>query len=346
MTKEAEYYNLLHAHSTHAQAHGHHSHAKAAERHAKIPVTVIGGFLGAGKTTLVNHLVSQSADHPVDVLLREYSELSIDDQLIQIDPKRMHTFPGISLHYDPQIMLYGFMDRLHENGGDQIEHLLLETSGLDEPEYLARLFMLPKIRDKYQLACNIVLVDAEFAHLNLAEYAIATEQLAYADVILINKVDLVRSKEVKKLARRFAGVNGLADIYKTQFARIDLDKIGRKDTYEQLNKINPSKKNIKRSNMQSIQTVSLVEKRPMDKKKTNAWLDQLFRDESIKLLRSKGMFHFANSDYRFEFQAVRTSFHSKADQVWRENEERKSTVVLIGEGLDVQLLQKQFAQCV
>ena len=100
------------------------------------------------------------------------------------------------------------------------------------------------------------------------------------------------------------------------------------------------------SPMDQIKTVALTETKPMDKEKINRWLDIIFRDKSMKLLRSKGFFYFAGSDYKFEFQGVRTSFHSKADRQWEEGEQRKSTVVFIGEGLDESRLKQEFSECV
>jgi len=343
--KETEYYNLLHGHSTAAGPHRHHQ--KVEHIKEKISVTVIGGFLGSGKTSLVNHIVAHSLDSPVDVLVREYGEMPIDDMLIHVDPKRLHVFPGVSLHYDPQLMLYGFMDNLGGEADEKIHHLLMEASGLDEPEYLSRLFLLGNIRNKYHQESYVTIVDAEFAHVNLDEYPLVQEQIAYADVILLNKTDLVEADEIPTIIDRLRRINGLAKIFETQYCKIDPQTVLETDAFDQLMHLESfSTEKSEDKPMDNITTIILQENRAMDKDKVNFWLDRLFRDQSIKLLRSKGIFYFSGSDFKFEFQGVRTSFHSKALSEWQEGEERKSVMVIIGEALDVATLKQDFSQCV
>jgi len=345
LKREVEYYNLLRTSHTHAHSHKHkHRHKKS---DGKIPVAVIGGFLGAGKTTLVNHILSSISDAPVDVLVREYGEISIDDMLIHLPKRRLHVFPGVSMHFDRQIMLYGYMDQLYEEKSEKIDQLIMEASGLDEPEYMLKLFLLGNIRKQYQLASYITIVDAEYAHLNLDEYPIVQEQIAYADIILLNKTDLVESSEVDRVKRRLRGINGIADIYETSYCQIDPEDTLEVNGFEQITRIADEKKEGKEEpSMDPIKTVVLSATKPMNKGKVNQWLETVFQDQDMKLLRSKGFFCFAGSDYKFEFQGVRTSFHSKAEELWQEGEERKSTVVLIGENLNETKLKAGFEACV
>lgn len=99
--------------------------------------------------------------------------------------------------------------------------------------------------------------------------------------------------------------------------------------------------------MDAFQSVVLSEKRPLDKEKVNVWINELFAQRGRKILRSKGFLNFAGYDHRFVFQGVRMTFHSKADRLWKPDEERSSTIVLIGEGLDdAAELQRLFSQCI
>ncbi|MGD9570147.1 MAG: GTP-binding protein [Sedimentibacter sp.] len=338
--------NLSHHHHVHDH-HCNHANQNILDSR-KIPITIIGGFLGAGKTSVVNNIISKTTEK-VDVLVREFGSVSIDDMLIHLDKRNIHVFPGISIHHDPQLMLYGYLDALHEKSkGTAFDHLLMELSGLDTPEHLVQLFFLDKMRKEYSLNSFIAIVDAEYGQLNLDEYPVAIEQIAYADMIIINKLDLVSDEQLKKLTYRIQKINSYAKIFYTTYGEVELSKTLNVDLNKQLYEINHNSPqgddDILNDN---IKTVVLSENSPMDKEKTNRWIQNLFVTEGMNLLRSKGILNFLNSDYRYEFQAVRKTFHSKADRLWESGEERKSVVVLIGEGLDDEKkYQESFHNCI
>ena len=101
-----------------------------------------------------------------------------------------------------------------------------------------------------------------------------------------------------------------------------------------------------RRKMDELRSVTLIETKPMDKNKTDIWLQELFSTFGMQILRGKGFFNIYNSDYRFDFQSVRKSFHAEAKELWENDSERKSVVVLIGKKLPLQDdLQKTFSAC-
>lgn len=311
----------------------------------RIPVNVISGFLGAGKTTFLNYILEQPSREKTDVMIREYGAVGIDDKLVKHVSGRTHVFPGISLHDDPQMRLH---DKLHDlacgEDAQPFDRLLLETSGLDRPEALVHLFLVGYMPQTYRLGSFIVLVDAQFGLLDLEEYEVAVQQVAYADVIIVNKADLATSDEMDRLEERLRTINPMAAIHRASYGRIGLEQVMDVPLYTQLRELTGTEGG---ASMYGIQTVVLSEDRPMDKQKVNAWIKELFETKGPKLLRSKGFFCFAGEDWRYEFQGVRTAFHSKADQKWAGGEQRKSTVVLIGENLpDEQALRDSFAACV
>lgn len=155
-----------------------------------VPVTLIGGFLDAGKTTMVNHIMQQPEEARTDVLVREFSPLSIDDKLIRADRRRIHPAPGVSLHIGEETMLYVALDRLHEERFGKFDRLLLETSGTERPEFFLHLFFLWDMPKLYRLDGLVTLVDAKYGELNLDELEAAREQVAIADLVVINKTDL------------------------------------------------------------------------------------------------------------------------------------------------------------
>lgn len=313
----------------------------------RIPVNVIGGFLGAGKTTLLNYILTQPTEERTDVLIREFGKESIDDQLVKNVSGNIHVFPGISMHDDPQLLLHDYLHNLVCNNDETAElfdRLLVETSGIDYPESLVQLFMVGYMPQHYRLGSYIVVVDAQFGLVSLEEYDVAVQQVAYADVVVLNKCDLATPEEIAELEEAIHSINSMAKIYRCSYGRVDLRDVMNVQLYDQLKELEVKEDD---APVYNIQNIVLSEKRPMDKEKVNAWLQELFEMDGPKLLRSKGFFFFADEDWRYEFQGVRKSFHSKADRKWQEDEERKSTVVLIGENLpDEKALRKRFSECV
>ena len=201
--------------------------------------------------------------------------------------------------------------------------------------------------------------------------------MAFADILLVNKVDLVDEGTLHSLERRLRRINALARIYRTEYTQLDLDKLmnvrlfnappsadllatisggapNAPDTEEDsmdpfqsvtLSEARPLDK--EKDSMDPFQSVTLSGARPLDKEKVNAWIEELFEQRGRKILGSKGFLNFAGYDHRFVFQGVRMTFHSRTDRLWEPDEERKSTIVLIGEGLDdAAELQCSFSECV
>lgn len=309
-----------------------------------IPVNVIGGFLGAGKTTLLNYVLEQPALGRTDVLIREYGAVPIDDRLVKNVSGKLHVFPGVSVHDDPQLVLHDYLHELvisPDRPG--FDRLLLETSGIDSPEGLVQLFLVGYMPYHYRLGSYIAVVDAQYGLLNMDEYDVAVRQIAFADAVVVNKIDLADEETVRRLERRIGSINAMARIYRASYGRAPLENILEIPLYPQLRDLTAKER---AGAVDAIQSIVLVERRPMNKERVNAWITRLFEQDGTKILRSKGFFCFAGEDWRYEFQGVRKSFHSKAEQLWGADEERKSTVVLIGEKLpDEKLLQASFSAC-
>lgn len=353
----------------HPLAHKHGDDpAKPPDPSLRKPVTIIGGFLGTGKTTLLNHILTHERDLRKEIIIREYGSLPIDHELIEDETADIVWVSGGCLFADPQTTLYWALENLYSRadytGGGNLtwqdvdfDYVLLETSGLDMPEYLAGLFFLDRLRDHYRLDSYIVVVDAEYGELCLDEYRRACEQVAFADILLINKIDLADREPIRRLERRLRRINALAQIHRTEYTRIDLDRILDVRLFnappdvahvaEATAGSHPGANLHEGDAMDAFQSVVLSEKRPLDKEKVNVWINELFAQRGRKILRSKGFLNFAGYDHRFVFQGVRMTFHSKADRLWKPDEERTSTIVLIGEGLDdAAELQRSFSQCI
>lgn len=313
----------------------------------KIPVALVGGFLGSGKTTLVNHAIVQPGEERTDVVVREYGLVSIDDKLMRVDPSRVRTISGATMHMEEQTLIYMVLDRLHDDRYGKFDKLILETSGTENPEELLQMFFLWDMPFMYDLRCFITVVDGEYGMLNLDEYRSAREQLGYADVILLNKADLADEEELDRLEKRVRAINSVARIVRTSFCKINFSEFNKLTLYEQLKTLHDTDSREGAEYMDPISSIVIEEDQPLDKAKVNDWIQALFDDHGAKFLRSKGFFNFYGEDYRYEFQAVRKSFHSYANELWPENEERKSVIVLIGENLPPQKeLKRTLHECV
>lgn len=307
----------------------------------KIPVVLIGGFLGSGKTTLANHVLAQPEEARTDVVVREYGLVSIDDKLMRVDPARVRTISGATMHMEEQTLIYMVLDRLHDERYGKFDKLLLETSGTENPEELLQLFFLWDMPYMYELVSFIAVVDSEYGMLNLNEYRAAREQLGYADVIVLNKTDCASPEEIDELEWRVRSINSAAGIVRTTYCQLSSHELGSRSLYEQLKVLRETDSREGRIYMDPISSIVIEEELPLDKAKVNKWIQSLFEGHGSKILRSKGFFNFIGEDYRYEFQAVRKSFHSYAHDLWPDGEPRKSVIVLIGEDLPSQRELKQ-----
>ena len=349
--------------------HGHHHDedlTKPPHRGLRKPVTIVAGFLGAGKTTLLNHILAEKDERRTEVIVREYGAVGIDQELIKTSAAHILLIAGASIFVDPQTMLYwgleGRYSRCDIKGTGRFtwkdvdfDQVLLEASGLEVPEHLVSMFFLERLRDHFRLDCTIVVVDAEYGELNLDEYRTAREQVAFADVLLVNKIDLTDEARIVRLERRLRRINAMARLYRTTFTCVPVDKVldvdlfdgapgydALRDTVQDWEEARPAGG----ETVDDFQSVVLSETRPLDKDKVNAWIGDLFSRQGMKILRSKGFLYFAGYEHRFVFQGVRMTFHSQADRLWNPGEERKSTIVLIGQHLENgEELQRSFSEC-
>ncbi|HNS53010.1 MAG TPA: GTP-binding protein [Anaerolineae bacterium] len=327
------------------------------------PATVVAGFLGAGKTTLLNHILINAPKARTEVVVREYGDVGVDQELIETGDAHILLILAANLFVDPQTRLYWGLENLYSRcdklGTNRytwedvdFDRVLIESSGLDYPEHMAQLFYLDKLRDHFRLDAAIVVVDAEYGDLTLDQYRFAREQAAFADILLVNKADLAGEAVMTRLEARLRRINPLARIYRTEYTAVPCEQLldvrlfDGVPGFDILADLQPHfQKGEER--LDDIQSLVLTESRPLDKGKFTAWLQALFAARGLDILRSKGFLNFSGYDHRFVFQGVRRTFHSKADRLWQPGEERRSTLVLIGEHLDDgPALQEAFSACV
>ncbi len=195
-----------------------------AEAH-QIPVTVLTGYLGAGKTTLLNRVLTENHGKKYAVIVNEFGEIGIDNDLVVgADEEVFEMNNGCiccTVRGDLIRIIAGLLKRR-----DKFDAILVETTGLADPAPVAQTFFTDEdVRKKTKLDAIVTVVDALHIDQRLADSGEAKEQIAFADIVLLNKTDLVSKDTLRSVEARVRGLNPFATIYHTARADIDLDKI-------------------------------------------------------------------------------------------------------------------------
>ena len=191
----------------------------------KVPVTILTGFLGSGKTTLLNRILSEEHGKRIAVIENEYGEVGIDQALvINADEEIFEMSNGCiccTVRGDLIRVLGNLMKRR-----DKFDYILLETTGLADPGPVAQTFFMDdEIASEFSLDGIVTLVDAHHIHQQLGRSQESTEQIAFADVILLNKTDLVKAEDLDVLEARLREMNRLAQVHRCERANVAIPTV-------------------------------------------------------------------------------------------------------------------------
>lgn len=346
----------------------------------KTPVTIVTGFLGSGKTTLVNHILKGKHGMRIAVVENEFGAVSIDDALVSENLKSAESIVTMdngcvccTVRGDLIRALTELAERV-----PKFDAVLIETTGLADPAPVAFTFYInPDINNAFKIDSILCLVDCKHIKQHLDEVkpenAVneAVQQVAFADRVLLNKTDLVSAKELADVRGTISSVNKFAELIECQNSTVDLARIlgvnsfsiestlevdpefllDDEDEGEQGNASEPDSKKRKTKrkihDLSGVGSVGLMLEGDLDDVVFNSFMQQLLQAKARDLYRSKGVLSIAGQgDVKFVFQGVHEQINFGPSQAtWKEGEKRMNKLVFIGRGLNRSELEEGFKKC-
>jgi len=316
---------------------------------AQVPVTVLTGYLGAGKTTLLNRILSEQHGKKYAVIVNEFGELGVDNDLVvNADEEVFEMNNGCiccTVRGDLIRIIEGLMKRK-----DKFDGILVETTGLADPGPVAQTFFTDDdVKAKTRLDAIVTVIDAKHFFGQLEQGSEAEQQVAFADVILLNKTDLVSADELKKVEDRIRGINRYARIFHTQKSQIELEAILDKGAFD-LGRILEFEPDFLHSghdhhHEDEVRSLSITADRPVDPDRFQKWMGALLQIKGADIFRSKGILAIDGAPRRYVYQGVHMMMDSAWGTPWKDGEKRSSKLVFIGRNLDGDNLQRGFEEC-
>jgi len=325
-----------------------------------VPVTVLTGFLGSGKTTLMNHILDdQTHGMKFAVIENEFGEVGIDENILSenIDEEVIEVMNGCiccTVRGD----LVEALKRLYKRC-ETFDGIIIETTGLADPAPVVQTFFVDEdVKKMYKLDSVITVADSKYIVERLDEEKPegveneAVEQVVFADKIILNKVDLAKDEdELKTIEDRMKKLNPHAPILRCNYSKIhpkellninafDLDRVL---DFEPDFLDDPDAEHM---HDERVKSTSVKVEEEVNVSMLMNWIQRLITQDGANLYRYKGVIAVKGMDQKFVFQGVGMMFTGDFKGSWKTNETRSSSFVFIGKNLDIEFLKAGFKACI
>ncbi|MCO6049740.1 GTP-binding protein [Mesorhizobium sp. RP14(2022)] len=346
---------------------------------AQIPVTVLTGYLGSGKTTLLNRILSNTQGKRYAVIVNEFGEIGIDNDLIVESDEEIYEMNNGCVCCTVRGDLVRVVEGLMRRPG-RFDAIVVETTGLADPAPVAQTFFMDEdVRAKTRLDAVVALVDAKHLPLRLKDSKEAEDQIAFADLVVLNKLDLVTPEELAKVEATIRAINPTARIHKTERSGVALESVLDQGAFDLKRVLEDDPHFLDADDHHhdhdhecgpdcnhdhhghdhghhhhhgevsdihdiSVRSVSL-RAGEMDPKKFFPWIEKITQIDGPNILRLKGIIAFKGDPDRYVLQGVHMIMEGDHQRPWKDGEAHESRLVFIGRELDEEKLRRTFDAC-
>ncbi|HEY8964229.1 MAG TPA: GTP-binding protein [Alphaproteobacteria bacterium] len=316
----------------------------------QVPVTVLTGYLGAGKTTLLNRILTEPHGKKFAVIINEFGSVGVDNDLVVGVDEEIFEMNNGCICCTVRGDLIRIINGLIRRGLDKFDGIIVETTGLADPAPVAQTFFADdEVKKATRLDAVVTVVDAKHIKQRLQDSPEAEDQIAFADIIILNKMDLVSVDEADSVEAHIRAINPYAVLHRTKNSEIELSKIWDKGAFD-LSRILAIEPQFlegahKHSHDTEVKSIALTTDKPVIMGRFEEWIGHVLAEQGPDILRAKGILNIRNAQRRFNFQAVHMIADSAPGNAWKEGEAKTSKLVFIGRNLNKEILEKGFNAC-